>query len=100
MRRVSSARSAARILQPRLGAGARLALVGHRSLGGAQVLGRLPVRGVGGGERIGGGLAVLLGGRTSLISVWRCCSIMAGRAASLAISASASAVRSLSAAIC
>ena len=48
----------ARVLQPRLGAGARLALVGDGGLGGAQVLGGLAVGGVGGGQRVGGGLAV------------------------------------------
>ena len=89
------------ILEPGLGAGAGLALVGDGSLGGAQLLGGLAVGGVGGGQLVGGGLAASSRrSASSLMSFWRCCSIMAGSPASLAISASASAMRSFSVAIC
>ena len=56
MRRASSLRRARAHSQPRLGAGARLALVGHGGLRGAQRLGGLAMGGFGCGERVGGGL--------------------------------------------
>ena len=53
----------ARVLEPRLDAGARLALVGYGRLRGAQLLGSLPVRGIGSGQRIRRRAALLLGRR-------------------------------------
>ena len=62
MLRASSLRRPRALLEPGLGAGAGLALVGDGGLGGAQLLGRLALGGFGGGKRVGGGLAAQLGG--------------------------------------
>ena len=87
--------------QSRLDAGARLALVGDGRLRRAQLLGRLPVGGFGGGERVGRGLPLLLGLGQLAHELLALLLDHGGQiAASVAISACVSAMRSFSVAIC